>query len=75
MTIWNPPGMRAQGLAACADMAAGNNWRITTTKLMNNGYTFDEAAMIVSAAVVAYCPALSPQRQDAADAAQGAGNS
>ena len=54
---------------ACADMAAGNNWRITDTKLMNIGYTFEEAAMIVAAATTAYCPALSPERQDAAVAA------
>ena len=54
-------------------MAAGNNWRITDTKLMNIGYTFEEAAMIVAAATTACCPALSPHRQDAADAAVDAG--
>ena len=43
----------------CADMAAGTNWRITDTKLMNIGYTFDEAAMIVATATVGDCSALS----------------
>ncbi|WP_372507609.1 DUF732 domain-containing protein [Mycobacterium shimoidei] len=65
MTIWNPPLIRAQGIGACQDMAMGNNWRITVTKLMNAGYTLDEASMILAAAAVAYCPSLDPRLQDA----------
>ena len=50
---------RPHGLMVCADMAAGTNWRITDTKLMNIGYTFDEAAMIVATATVGDCSVLS----------------
>ncbi|MGH3960839.1 DUF732 domain-containing protein [Mycobacterium sp.] len=64
MVIWNPPAMRTQGLGACQDMAIGTNWRITITKLMNIGYTFNEAAMILAAATAAYCPSLDPRLQD-----------
>ena len=66
--MWDPPGARAQGLAACADMALGSNWRMTVTKLMNIGYTLDEASMMLGAATVAYCPGLDPRIQDAAPA-------
>ncbi|BCQ10553.1 hypothetical protein JMUB5695_04011 [Mycobacterium heckeshornense] len=65
MVVWNPPAMRALGIGACQDMAMGNNWRITVTKLMNAGYTLHEASMILAAAVVAYCPSLDPRLQDA----------
>ena len=65
--MWDLLGARAQGLAACADMALGSNWRMTT-KLMNIGYTLDEASMILGAATVAYCPGLDPRIQDAAPA-------
>jgi hypothetical protein len=64
-TMWNPPLMRSQGIGVCADMIAGNNWRITMTKLMNTGYTFADSTTIMVAAVTAYCPAYSPQNQDA----------
>ena len=63
---WDPPGARAQGLAACADMALGSNWSMTVTKLMNIGYTLGEASTILAAATVAYCPGLDPRIQAAA---------
>ncbi len=56
MVVYNPDLVKAQGLRVCRELGSGLNWRITITRLRNVGYTLEEAAIIMSAAVQAYCP-------------------
>jgi hypothetical protein len=56
MVVWDYPGMKAQALWACQQMAYLPPYNVTKQLQANVGYVFDAANSITSAAVTAYCP-------------------
>lgn len=60
-TIYSPQVMKRNAQIVCAQLAAGYDWRLVVTKIMSEAdYDLDSAALIASAAIVAYCPEHTP---------------
>lgn len=60
-TIYSPQTMKRNAQIVCAQLGAGYDWRLVVTKIMSEAdYDLDSAALIASAAIVAYCPEHTP---------------
>lgn len=58
--VANPPAARLLGIQTCNELRSGTSWRITATKLMNQGLTLPQSLAVLNAAVAAYCPDRMP---------------
>lgn len=61
MHIKSPKIAKDVAYAICDELAAGRNWRLIMTELMDGGdWDIDTAATVFAAAVTVYCPSLDP---------------
>lgn len=59
--ISDPQVMKRNAQIVCADLYSGTNWRVVMARIMSEAnHTVDESATIVAAAVIAYCPEMTP---------------
>lgn len=59
--ISDPQVMKRNAQIVCADLYSGTNWRVVMARIMSEAnHTVDEASTILAAAVIAYCPEMTP---------------
>lgn len=64
MHITSPSAAKELGLLICRDLIGGRSWRLIVTDIMTGAdFDLDSATTVVASAIVAYCPAQSPNGQ------------